>query len=366
MRILHIFPSFEAGGAQLRFVNIANAIGREISHSVLAMDGNRAAATRLRPELHVRFLDPPATKNSLVAIPLVRALLRRESPDLVMTYNWGALDGVVAARLAGIPTLHTEDGFGPDEAVQLKLRRVMARRVVLNRIEGVIVPSQTLLKIAKHRYCIAARKLHFVPNGIDTEKYKPGLAASSFRDEWNIPAGAFVVGFVGRLRREKNVGLLLEAFAHAQMPNCVLVLVGDGECRLELERYANALGIADRTRFTGSLNCAAYALGAFDLFAMSSATEQMPLSLLEAMACGLPAVCTDVGDCAAILNSGPGPNIVPVNGPAAYAAALAYWASDAGLCRAAGIHNREVCLRDYSQDRMVARYRELFHASMGQ
>ena len=348
----------------MRFVNIANSLGPEFAHSILAMDRNRAAAERLRPDLNAHFLDPPSSKNAFVSIAALRRLIRRQAPDLVMTYNWGAIDGVAAGWLAGVPTLHTEDGFGPDEAVTLKLRRVLTRRVLLNRIAGAIVPSQTLLRIATARYRIAAKNLHYIPNGIDTDRFHPGISAAAFRREWSIPAGAFVVGFVGRLRREKNLALLLDAFAQARIPGSVLVLVGDGECRAALERQSSDLGISQSTRFTGPSSTIETALSAFDLFAMSSVTEQMPLSLLEAMSCGLPALCTDVGDCASILNSGPGPCIVPVNHIPAYAAALRSWAAEPALRRAAGLHNREVCQREYSLIRMVARYRELFLASV--
>ena len=108
---------------------------------------------------------------------------------------------------------------------------------------------------------------------------------------------------MGRLAPEKNLGLLLRAVAASGIAGVRVVLAGGGTCRAEWEALAADLGLGSRVIFPGFLADPASCYGAFDLFAMSSDTEQMPLALLEAMAAGLPAICTDVGDSAEILGS---------------------------------------------------------------
>ena len=103
-----------------------------------------------------------------------------------------------------------------------------------------------------------------------------------------------VIGTVAALREEKNISRLMHAFA--MLPAGRLVIVGDGPQRPALEALAASLGVAERVCFAGHhLDTAAF-YAQFDIFALSSDTEQMPLSVIEAMASGLPVVSTDVGD----------------------------------------------------------------------
>ena len=120
------------------------------------------------------------------------------------------------------------------------------------------------------------------------------------RQQWGIDDETVVYGFAGGLRGEKNLHLLLKAFGEAALPdNSHLALVGDGPDRAELEQLAARLGIGPRVSFRGHASDMSQVMPAFDVFVMSSRTEQTPNALLEAMACGLPVIATDVGDCAA-------------------------------------------------------------------
>jgi glycosyltransferase involved in cell wall biosynthesis len=100
-----------------------------------------------------------------------------------------------------------------------------------------------------------------------------------------------------------------------------------------------------------------------DVFAMSSATEQMPVALVEAMACALPAVCTDVGDCAEMLGTRDWPFIVPPGDLEQMTRALQRLVSDAGVRAETGAANRVRCVERYSRDFMIQRYREMYHAA---
>src|SRR5215471_875506 len=163
--LLHFFPSFETGGVQRRFVTLANRLSERYRHTVIALDANLDAARGLESGVEIRFMNPPARKGSMLYAFEVKDLVTRLKPDLALTYNWGAMDGVAGARLASIcPVIHTEDGFGVDEASTLKRRRVLARRVLLNQIYQTVVPSHTLYRIARERYCVATRKLRLILN----------------------------------------------------------------------------------------------------------------------------------------------------------------------------------------------------------
>jgi glycosyltransferase involved in cell wall biosynthesis len=146
----------------------------------------------------------------------------------------------------------------------------------------------------------------------------------------------------------------------AAIPNGKLLLVGDGPMRSILENAAADMGIASQIVFTGSVEDVASYYPAMDLFALASDTEQMPMALLEAMACGLPAVCTDVGDCREIVGTQIVPAAFAVDDITGYAAALRSFGCDEQLRRETGTRNRCRCVEQYDSERMFARYRELY------
>jgi glycosyltransferase involved in cell wall biosynthesis len=292
-------------------------------------------------------------------------LLQAVQPDLLVTYNWGAFDAVLAATVNSIcPVVHTEDGFNPDEVVRLKARRVWSRRLVLNQVSAVVMPSRTLREIALNSYRIRPALVHWIPNGIDTAKYGR-TARDEWRRRWGVSGNELLVGTMGRLAPEKNLGLLLRAMAECRFPNARLVLAGAGPCRPELEALAAELGIGDRVIFTGFIPDPHPCYGAFDIFAMSSATEQMPIALLEAMATGLPVICTNVGDSAEILGHPDWPSIVPAGDLAAYVKGLRALYEDAAMRQTLGDRNRLRCTEAYSLERMVSRYRQLYLSAAG-
>jgi glycosyltransferase involved in cell wall biosynthesis len=167
-----------------------------------------------------------------------------------------------------------------------------------------------------------------------------------------------VIGTVAALRGEKNLARLLEAFALLRQP-ARLVIVGDGPQRAALEARALELGIADRTNFTGHLAAPQDAYRDFDLFALSSDTEQMPLTVLEAMASELAVAATNVGDVAAMLAAENRPFVV-ARDAAALAEAMAALLADPARRQAIGSANRARAERDYDQETMFQAYAALF------
>jgi glycosyltransferase involved in cell wall biosynthesis len=277
-------------------------------------------------------------------------VLRALRPDLVVTSNWGAIEWAAGALLAGVPHIHTEDGFGPEERARQMKRRVMVRRLVL-RASRVVLPSRNLLRIAAETWRLPHQNLLYIPNGIDLGRFAAAAPA-------RLPPGAGpVIGTVAALRPEKNIARLLHAFAalRASRP-ARLVIVGDGPERGTLEQLARSLHIDNDTFFAGHSTRAEAWLAAFDIFALSSDTEQMPLSLLEAMASGLACVCTDVGDVRSML---PAANRDYVVAPdqAAFADALhrLLGADRAGI----GAANRAKAAAEFDQATMFSRYADL-------
>ena len=350
--VLSVFSTFAIGGPQVRFAKLANAFGGAFRHAIVSMDGARQCAERLDPLLDVTWPEIALRKGSTFGNVLaIRAALRRLRPDLLVTYNWGAIEWAMANSLAGFPHLHVEDGFGPEERDTQIPRRVLTRRLVLRRCKT-LLPSRTLWRIATEVWRLPEARLRYVPNGIDTERFSPRAAARE--------AGPPVIGTVATLRAEKNLVRLLQAFAALPADaGARLMIVGDGPERSRLEAEAGRLGLGGRVVFPGAANDPAPRYADFDIFALTSDTEQMPISVLEAMSCGLPCVATDVGDVRAMLAAENAPYVVPCDAQAV-SGGLAGLLGDGRLRAGIGAANRDKALRDYDERTMLDAWRALF------
>ncbi len=358
--LLHVFSTFATGGPQVRFAAIANRFGRRWHHAVVAMDGNLACRERLAPSLDVSFPEVVLRKDDMLGnLRRCRAALRALRPDLLITSNWGAIEWALANAVPltrpMVRHVHLEDGFGPEERDRQLPRRVRMRRMALGR-STVVVPSLTLERIAIGVWRLDPHRVRYVPNGIDLARFVSGASR---------PGGPAVIGTVAALRPEKNLGRLIRAFATlASAPPCRLVIVGDGPERASLHTLAAGLGLADRVTFAGHLSRPEPAYAGFDIFALASDTEQMPLSVLEAMAAGLPVAATDVGDVAAMLSEPNRTCVVPPD-DSALAGALARLLADPALRRGIGQANRQRAEINYDQERMFQTYAALFAGASG-
>ena len=366
MRVLHVFSNFVPSGPEIRTVRLIGAFGSEFRHSIVSMDGRTEAAALLPAGVDVRLLPNPPKAGSLATARRLRRLLVAERPDLVLTYNWGAFDMLLAARAAGFRRLvHHEEWFNEDEAESYKLRRVLARRLVLPGVHRLVVPSQRLHAVATGLWKLNPERVRLIPNGIHLEAFQRTDGNPDLRRGWGIPGDALVVGTVGGLRPVKNQLRLLDACAAAG-PGVHVLLVGEGEERPALEARAGRADLAGRVHLAGHQADPAPFLQAMDVFALTSDSEQMPVCLLEAMASSLPVVATDVGDVRAVLPPEQTPFLEPPGADAAagLARGIVELARDPGLRQRLGAANRRRAEERYTFDGTCAAYREVYLSAL--
>lgn len=353
--LLHVYATFAVGGPQVRFAALANHLGPRFRHAVVAMDGNTASRTLLAPNLDLSFPDITIRKgDTLGNLRRFRAALRDLKPDALVTSNWGSIEWAAANLLPLTRHIHVEDGFGPEEQDRQLPRRVLARRLLLRRA-AIAVPSRRLWRIARETWRIPPARLHYIPNGIDLARFAPAPPTAP-----EIP----VIGTVAALRPEKNLARLLRAFAtlRAQTP-CRLVIAGDGPSRPSLLDLATQLGIADAVTFPGHVTDTPALYAGFDVFALSSDTEQMPLSVIEAMAAGLPVAATDVGDVRTMLAPANTPFVVAKD-DAALAQALAQLLAQPTLRTTIGHANRAAAEATFDQATMFNAWARLYDGTL--
>lgn len=358
--VMHVLPGFGVGGIQVRLARIINALGPRFRHTVLSLNGDISCRERIDPAAAVTVEQAAPHGNLLARLAANANRIHATTPDLLATYNWGAIEWAMANRLrVGARHCHFEDGFGPDEAERPLWRRGVLRRVALARTEAVIVPSRSLEAIALRRWRLPESRVLYLPNGIEVGDFRQSaVGAPPFPHSDN----EIVIGTVAPLRPEKNLGRLLNAFARLDNSATRLVIAGDGSERPMLEAMARRLGIADRVCFLGAVREPQCVLAFFDVFALSSDTEQMPMTVLEAMAAGLPIAAVEVGDVKHMVAPANRAFVVP-RGETTLATALAALVADTGRRHALGRINRAHVTAVFPFARMVEAYARLFEGT---
>ena len=357
--LLHVFSTFGVGGPQIRFAQLANHFGKSYRHCIVSMDGATDAFAKLGSDVDASLLTVPNRRGKLWRnVRAFRNTLRDLKPDLLVTSNWGTIEWALANLDGRVPHLHMEDGFGPEEANAQIARRIWMRRLVL-RHSTVLLPSRRLFSIARDVWRLPESCLIHVPNGVDCSRFRyprdPQLLA-----DIGIDGELPIIGTVAGLRAEKNIHRLIGAFAGVlHRRQAQLVIVGDGPERFGLLAYAAELGISERVIFTGAFSQPEKLLPLFNVFALSSDTEQMPLSVLEAMAAGLPLAATDVGDLRYMLAQENHPYLVKTEVDCLSESILALLA-DPARAVAIGQANARRVADLFDQNLMFAAYQDLF------
>jgi glycosyltransferase involved in cell wall biosynthesis len=364
--LLHVFSTFAVGGPEVRTCDLINHFGERYRHTIIAMDGRYECKSKLQPGAPVTFLEVENHKqNPLKNVWQFKRLLQQLKPDVLLTYNWGTVEwGLASSRARVCPHLHWEEGFSPEEAVQQKKRRVYARRVFLAGVHKLVVPSRTLERIARQIWKFPASRVSYVPNGVDVTKYSRD---SSHENQFSlIPAlakhqGRLLVGTVATLRKEKNIPRLFRVFKEAAADsNVILVVVGNGPEYQALHHWVQENCLTEKVVLLGHQDNPAEIVKCFDVFAISSDTEQMPISVLEAMAASCPVVGTDVGDIKDMVAPSNVPFLCPTTDETAFVMQLQRLLTSVDLRLHIGQQNHARCRELFDQSVMYRNYKNLY------
>lgn len=365
--IAHIIHRLDYGGLENGLVNLINRMPPErYRHAILCL-------TDYNPEFRRRIQRPGVEVVSLHKRPghdlgLYRrcwAQLRRLQPAIVHTRGLATLEMQLPAWLAGVRArVHGEHGWDAQVGSE-PLRRRQLRRICNPLVQHYIALSDELAAYLEQAVGVASGRITRIINGVDSERFHPGQDRSPLPPGF-APPGTKMIGAVGRLEKVKDHPNLVQALIHLAetLPDARrrlrLAIIGEGSTRPTLENLLDAAGLRELAWLPGARDDVPELLRAMDVFALPSQAEGISNTILEAMACGLPVVATDVGGNAELVMDGATGRLVPANDPQALAAALRELLDDPQRMNAYGAAGRRRVEERFSMDAMTAAYLRVY------
>ncbi|QOY92299.1 glycosyltransferase [Paludibaculum fermentans] len=358
MRVVHLISSAGWYGAENVLVNLAAAsrsLGCDAVAGVLcdARNPHTEVAERAEARGVPAEIFHCSGRMDAGAIGRLRGWLARTGVDIVHTHgykaNFYASAALFGRSMGWVTTCHT----GTDQPETTPLLRVYdtINRFLLRRVERVVAVSPAIAAglLAEG---IDETRIATIGNGVDAARFELP----------HQPEGVPVVGIVGRLIREKGPYILLEAARRiiGEYPKTLFVFVGDGPERVELERAAAEAGLADNVQFAGERSDMPEVYASFDVFAQPSFSEGMPMTVLEAMAAGLPIVATSVGAIPSLLGESERGLLCPPGDAAALAGQILRILRDGDLAARLGAAARQHLRAHYSAEAMARQYLALY------
>ena len=357
IRVMFVVPSLVVGGAERHATTLLTKMDRSrFVPSVVCIGEEGELFADLRAEgIEARALHLGDKRRAWRALRELVSSMGKLQPDVVVLRGYNAeVLGRIAARVTGVRRtvvwLHSMGDIEPRGAVRQLMDRALTRWT--SNYFGV---ANAQIPFLTDGLGCPPDKVRIIHNGVDTAVFEARDDKSALH-EFGFAESDPVVGIVAALRPEKDHATLLHAarIVVGDLPNAKFLIVGEGAARSELEAMCVELGIASNVRFAGTRDGVGRLLRAIDVFTLCSVTECFPISLLEAMACGRPAVCTDVGGIGEVLDDGVSGYRVPVRNPQALAARLTHLLSHRDVAHQFGLAGRRRVESEFDLDRSIA------------
>ena len=347
--VVHIVQRMAPGGIETLVLDLAM---RDPAIRVLSLEGIADDLIAAWPRLEtiggrLIALDKQPGLSASLVLKAARQLRQWHARAVIAHHVGPLVYGGLAARLAGIKMrIHVEhDGWHYREASRVRLGRML---------DFLIQPRKVAVSHGTAEQACAALDndlVEIIPNGVDLLRFHPADRTGA-RAKLSLPQGVRMIGTVGRLVHVKGHDVLIDACRHLD-EKTHLAVVGDGEELASLRRKAAALGLSDKVHFLGQHDRPEEVYPAFDLFCLPSRAEGFPRALIEAQACDVPVVASNVGGVREAVCPRTG-RLVEADNPSVLAAAL-----DQALAHPSKDHPRDFVDPRFSLDRTVAAYRSL-------
>lgn len=358
VRVMHLVHTFGVGGMEVGVTKLVNALdGSRVASSICSCCPGDSLKLRLNAGVEL-FELKRRKGNDPALVGRIYRLLRREQPHVLHTHRWATLcEGLIAARLAGVPfVVHGEHG-----TLETRRHNVWVQRWVWNHLDLVLSVSSRLAERMASEVGFPIERIKTIRNGVDLYRFRSGDRLSARRIV-GLPEQGLLIGTVGRLVPVKDQVTLLDSLANLRDRGLMFqaAIAGTGPLRDELTAYAASLRLDETVHFLGNRNDVDEVLRSFDVFVLSSRSEGLSNTILEAMATGLPVVATRVGGTDELVQENETGLMVPPGNPTALADAVHILALDPNARKAMGAAGRARAEAHFGLDRMIREYERMY------
>jgi len=368
-RLLHVIDHLGSGGSQESVVNLVKYCRRELFQpEVATLHGFGHYWDVLRPYgIPLYSLAPRWYRRAAIPLILGRLfrLLAQNRYDIVHCHTYGPnVLATTMAALCRVPLRINHDRTHDD--LRYRYQSLRWLDFLGNSLATcVLAGSKSLRNFLCYEEKVPEAKVKVMYNGVDLERFTPKAAPAS-REKWRqllgLPADSLLVGGVGRLHYQKDFPLFLKVAAEvsAIIPQAVFVIAGDGEDRDALEELSRELGISPRVHFLGFVKEMPELYEALDLVLFPTRFEGTSLTTLEALAMGVPLVCSRVDGPAEILDDGREAMLVPLGDKEGFVQAVCRLLRDRDFARQLARAGQEKVRRRHSVQAVVGRIEDLY------
>jgi len=355
-KVLHVLTDTNIGGAGRYLFNLLAGLPSKKYEFFVACPGGGELEKELKAR-EIRYFTLTGGESSLSFkhVKEILRIIKKERIDIVHTH--ASLSGRIAGRMAGCRVILTRHGL--DIKNKGLIKRLIAYIIARIFTDKIIAISRAV-KINLIETGVPADMIKIIHNGIDLSRFD--LIEPTLRLELGLSNDTTIIGVVARIVGEKGYEYILKAMPKVLElhPSALLVIVGDGPLKAQMQELAGKLGIYENTIFLGYRRDVEKLVADFDLFVLPSINEGLGLSLLEAMALGKPVIATEVGGIPEVIKNGKNGLLIPPGDEKALAMAILKILSSKDFSRKLGQVAKETVYEKFSAISMAQKTVELY------
>lgn len=373
--IAHVVFRLDVGGLENGLVNLINhRFSAKYRHAIICITESGSFLRRLnKPDVEIVEIHKQPGKDLGSHYRMWKAI-RRLGPDLIHTRNANAIEYQLTGLLAGVQhRIHGEHGWDTHDLHGQSFKYRWLRRFVSPLVDLFLTVSRQLADYLVNIVGIPERKILQICNGVDTTRFAPVAGDEPDRRDQPRRSGSeeLIVGVVGRLQEVKNQAFAIRTFLKMRdadpelFSEVRLVIAGDGPLASQLQAQIDASGLGDHVQLLGHRENIAEFMRAIDVFLLPSRNEGISNTLLEAMACGKPAIATRVGGTPEVIADGETGFLVAPDDSEDLISKIRIYAAKPGLRSSHGRSARSRILKHFGLDVMVSGYIEAYDSLIG-
>lgn len=370
IKLVHIMHRMDIGGKENGVVNLCNRIDNNMFQPILCcIEDTGPMANRLNPEVEVVNLNC-AEKGALLRLIRLTSLFRKMRPHIVHTHGWGGgvLEGVIAARLGGVPVVIN----GEHGRLKRSLFHVLSHKFLSLLCDGILSVSESLKLRVVSEIGISSSRITVIKNGIDPDKFNGNYDVEYLKKEIlekfniQIKQDDLIIGCIGSLKPEKNqlmvLNTLREVINSKDSRRIKVLFIGDGPDHAALANFVQMYNLEKSVIFLGNRDDIPQILSLIDVLALTSQCnhEGLPNVVLEAMSSGVPVISTKSIGSNELISDGKNGFIIDVNDIMALGDKLSFLLRNPQTRDEMGDKARKIVLNSFALQEMVSNYEEYY------